>query len=98
MKMSNCDRVFWVITMIEIKGAYNSWNCSAPHGAGRIMSRKAAFKNLSMDEYREQMKGIFTTSVTKDTLDESPMAYKSIEAIVRHIRNLPGNCLYTGPL
>lgn len=61
------------------------WNYSAPHGAGRIMSRKAAFSSLSMDEYRREMAGIFTTCVTRDTLDESPMAYKSMDAIVRNI-------------
>lgn len=58
---------------------------TAPHGAGRIMSRRAAFGNLSMDEYREEMKGIFTTSVTEETLDGSSMTYKSIESIVSHI-------------
>jgi len=61
------------------------WNESAPHGAGRIMSRKTAFDNLSMDLYKEQMKGIFTTSVNEETLDESPMAYKSIESIIGNI-------------
>jgi RNA-splicing ligase RtcB len=72
-------------SLICIGKGNDSWNCSAPHGAGRIMSRKAAFGKLSMDEYREEMKDIFTTSVTEETLDESPMAYKSMEAIVSHI-------------
>jgi RNA-splicing ligase RtcB len=61
------------------------WNFSAPHGAGRLMSRKAALKNLSMEEYTNGMKGIFTTSVNRHTLDESPMAYKSMDDIVRFI-------------
>lgn len=61
------------------------WNFSAPHGAGRVMSRAKAFTSLSMDEYKKQMEGIFTTSVNKETLDESPMAYKSMDAIVSHI-------------
>jgi len=61
------------------------WNLSAPHGAGRIMSRTAAFRELSMEKYRTEMAGIFTTCVTKDTLDESPMAYKNMESIVKHI-------------
>lgn len=61
------------------------WNCSAPHGAGRLMSRIAAFKSLSMDKYVSEMSGIFTTSVNKQTLDESPMAYKSIDEITSHI-------------
>ena len=61
------------------------WNCSAPHGAGRMMSRSAAFERLTMAEYREQMTGIYSTCVVPDTLDESPMAYKSMEEIVKHI-------------
>lgn len=58
------------------------WNFSAPHGAGRIMSRTQAFKELDMDEYKREMQGIYTTSVNKDTLDEAPMAYKSLEDII----------------
>ena len=58
------------------------WNCSAPHGAGRIMSRKKAKEMLSMTDYQESMKGIYTTSVNKQTIDEAPMAYKSLEDIV----------------
>ena len=61
------------------------WNCSAPHGAGRLMSRSAAFENLTMEEYREKMKGIYSTCIVPDTLDESPMAYKSIDEIVENI-------------
>ena len=63
----------------------DEWNQSAPHGAGRLMSRTAAFKTLSMDAYTAEMSGIFTTSVNKDTLDESPMAYKPIDEILSHI-------------
>ena len=62
------------------------WNYSAPHGAGRLMSRKQAKNQLSMDEYRETMKGIYTTSVNESTLDEAPMAYKSLEDIIGVIR------------
>ncbi|GHU54059.1 RNA-splicing ligase RtcB [Clostridia bacterium] len=61
------------------------WNYSAPHGAGRLMSRTAAFGKLSMEEYKTQMKGIFTTCVTENTLDESPMAYKSLDTIVSQL-------------
>lgn len=61
------------------------WNYSAPHGAGRILSRGEAFRTLSMSEYKEQMKGIYSTSVCPDTLDESPMAYKSANEILRTI-------------
>lgn len=63
------------------------WNCSAPHGAGRILSRTAAKNTLSMDEYRETMKGIYTTSVNDRTLDEAPMAYKSLDDIIDVIRD-----------
>ena len=58
------------------------WNYSAPHGAGRLMSRSRAKEELSLEEYVRSMEGIYTTSVTKDTLDEAPMAYKSLEDIV----------------
>ncbi|HHT15933.1 MAG TPA: RtcB family protein [Clostridiales bacterium] len=61
------------------------WNYSAPHGAGRLMSRWAAFSSLNLGDYRSQMKGIFTTSVNLDTLDEAPMAYKSIDFIRQSI-------------
>ena len=62
------------------------WNYSAPHGAGRIMSRTKAKSTLSMEEYREEMKGVYTTSVNEQTLDEAPMAYKSLEDIIDVIR------------
>ena len=62
------------------------WNYSAPHGAGRIMSRKVAKEQLSLEDYRETMKGIYTTSVNAATLDEAPMAYKSLEDIIDVIR------------
>lgn len=58
------------------------WNYSAPHGAGRIMSRNDAFQKLDMMEYRKSMEGIYSTSVNERTLDESPMAYKSIAEII----------------
>ena len=62
------------------------WNYSAPHGAGRIMSRAQARKALNMEDYEEAMKGIYTTSVNKRTLDEAPMAYKPLEDIIDVIR------------
>ena len=61
------------------------WNCSAPHGAGRLMSRATAFERLTMAEYEREMQGIYSTSVNPDTLDESPMAYKSIDEIISNI-------------
>ena len=63
------------------------WNYSAPHGAGRVMSRTKAKSTLSMDEYRTVMEGIYTTSVNEKTLDEAPMAYKSLEDIIDVIRD-----------
>ncbi len=62
------------------------WNFSAPHGAGRLMSRTKAKNTLSMEEYREVMEGIYTTSVNEATLDEAPMAYKSLDDIIGVIR------------
>jgi RNA-splicing ligase RtcB len=61
------------------------WNFSAPHGAGRLMSRNKAFKTLSLNDFKKQMTGIYSTSVHKGTLDESPMAYKNMDNIIRHI-------------
>ena len=58
------------------------WNYSAPHGAGRVMSRAGARKALSLEEYKKEMEGIYTTSVNEDTLDEAPMAYKSLSDII----------------
>lgn len=62
------------------------WNYSAPHGAGRIMSRTKAKNELSLDQYKEEMAGVYTTSVNENTLDEAPMAYKSLEDIIDVIR------------
>lgn len=61
------------------------WNCSAPHGAGRIMSRTQARQAFTLAQYEELMKGIFTTSVNKETLDECPLAYKPMEDIIKNI-------------
>ena len=61
------------------------WNCSAPHGAGRIMSRSEAVRTLSVDEFEKQMAGIYTTTANIRTLDESPMAYKDMKDIVDNI-------------
>jgi RNA-splicing ligase RtcB len=58
------------------------WNCSAPHGAGRMYSRVAAKKAFSIDEFKKQMDGIYSTSVNEGTLDECPMAYKPAQEII----------------
>lgn len=63
------------------------WNYSAPHGAGRIMSRSKAKSTLSLEEYKQTMEGIYTTCVGNATLDEAPMAYKSLEDIIDVIRD-----------
>ena len=62
------------------------WNYSAPHGAGRIMSRTAAKDRLTMEDYREAMKGVYTSSVCEATIDEAPMAYKSLDDIIEVIK------------
>ncbi len=61
------------------------WNCSAPHGAGRIMSRTQAANELSLEEFRKQMDGIYSSTININTLDESPMAYKDMKDIVDNI-------------
>lgn len=61
------------------------WNESAPHGAGRLMSRSAAKERYTVSEFKKQMEGIFTTSVNRNTLDECPMAYKNLDDIVNNI-------------
>lgn len=61
------------------------WNCSAPHGAGRLFSRGTAKEKFTLDEFRNSMEGIFSTSVHLSTIDECPMAYKSMEDIVDNI-------------
>lgn len=58
------------------------WNYSAPHGAGRLMSRSEAKQLLDMEEYKKSMAGVYTTSISQGTLDESPQAYKSLEDII----------------
>lgn len=64
-----------------------AWNDSAPHGAGRLMSRSKARETLDMDAYRAAMADVYTTSVNESTLDEAPMAYKSLEDIMDVIRD-----------
>lgn len=61
------------------------WNQSAPHGAGRLMSRTQARRELSVEQFRQQMAGVWSTTVGADTLDEAPMAYKGIDSILKHL-------------
>lgn len=74
-------------SVIAIGRGNLEWNYSAPHGAGRLMSRGAARETLSMEAYAEAMKGIYTTSVNPSTIDEAPMAYKALEDIIDVIRD-----------
>ena len=63
----------------------DEWNQSAPHGAGRLFSRTEAKQRFTVNEFKKQMEGVFTTSIGKETLDECPMAYKGMEEIMRSI-------------
>ena len=73
-------------SIIAIGRGNEEWNYSAPHGAGRLMSRKTARDSLSLEEYKEAMKGIYTTTANLETIDEAPMAYKRMEDIIDVIR------------
>ncbi len=69
-------------SVIAVGKGNPEWNDSAPHGAGRIMSRAKARESLDLEVYKDSMKGIYTTSVNEKTIDEAPMAYKSLEDII----------------
>lgn len=74
--------------ILVCKGKGNTeWNCSAPHGAGRIMSRTQAKKTLSMKEYQDTMSDVYTTCIVESTLDEAPMAYKNAEKIKTAVKD-----------
>ena len=72
-------------SLICVGKGNDDWNESAPHGAGRLLSRGKAVATLTMEEFEREMSGIFSTSINKNTLDESPMAYKKMEDIVDNI-------------
>lgn len=63
----------------------SDWNCSAPHGAGRLMNRRDAEQSFTLSQFKKSMEGIFTTSISKDTIDESPFVYKPMEEILKNI-------------
>lgn len=63
------------------------WNYSAPHGAGRILGRNQAMRTLDINQFENEMKGIYSNSVSKNTLDESPMAYKDKDIIINAIQD-----------
>lgn len=72
-------------SLICVGKGNEDWNYSAPHGAGRLMSRTKAKKTFELKNFKKEMEGIYTTSVNKDTLDECPMAYKAMEDIIKNI-------------
>lgn len=72
-------------SILAVGKGNEEWNYSAPHGAGRILSRRQAMKTLSMNDFHHTMKGIWTTSVSEETLDEAPMAYKPLNEILEKI-------------
>lgn len=74
-------------SIIAIGKGNSDWNESAPHGAGRMMSRGQAKRELSMDDFKQQMSSVYTTSVMESTLDEAPEAYKPAEAILENIKD-----------
>ena len=73
--------------IIGIGKGNEDWNCSAPHGAGRIMSRHKAREVVSLEEFEKSMDGIYTTSVGEDTVDEAPMVYKPMDEIIENIKD-----------
>lgn len=73
--------------IVGIGKGNQDWNYSAPHGAGRLMSRNKAKEIVSLDEFRASMEGIYTTSVSSDTLDEAPMVYKPMNEILENIKD-----------
>lgn len=74
-------------SIIAIGKGNPDWNYSAPHGAGRIMSRNMAKDELSLEEFKKTMEGIYSTSISKSTLDEAPFAYKPMEEIIENIKD-----------
>ncbi|MDE5593887.1 MAG: RtcB family protein, partial [Clostridiales bacterium] len=72
--------------LIAVGKGNPDWNNSAPHGAGRLLRRSEAKDYFTVDEFKEQMQGIYTTTVGTSTLDESPMVYKPMDEIVRLIQ------------
>ena len=72
-------------SLICIGKGNEDWNCSAPHGAGRVLSRTAAKKELDLEEFKKQMDGIWSSTVSMDTIDEAPMAYKTMDDIASNI-------------
>lgn len=93
-QIETTDGLQWVASFPDLDGCIigigkgnDDWNCSTPHGLGRIMSRTEAKNKISLDEFKKSMKGIYTTSVDENTIDESPMVYKPMEEIIETIKD-----------
>ena len=74
-------------SIIAVGKGNEDWNNSAPHGAGRLMSRKKAKEMFKLEEFKESMKDIYSTSVVEDTIDEAPFAYKPMKEIIDNIQD-----------
>lgn len=74
------------------------WNCSAPHGAGRLMSRVDSMRSFTLSQFKKEMKGIYSSTISRETLDESPMAYKPMESIVSQLADTVDIVEHTTPL
>lgn len=74
-------------SLICIGKGNEDWNYSAPHGAGRVMSRSQAFKEIKMDDFKQSMNGIYSETITEETKDESPMVYKPKDEIIANIQD-----------
>jgi RNA-splicing ligase RtcB len=74
-------------SIIAVGKGNEDWNNSAPHGAGRIMSRIKAKETFKLDDFKESMKGIYTTSVVEETIDEAPFVYKPMQEIIDNIQD-----------
>ena len=74
-------------SIIAVGKGNKDWNNSAPHGAGRIMSRMKAKETFKLDEFKKSMEGIYTTSVVEETIDEAPFVYKPMQEIIDNIKD-----------
>ena len=74
-------------SLIAVGKGNEDWNYSAPHGAGRLMSRSEASQRISLSEFKKSMEGIYSTSVVRETIDESPMAYKPMQEIIDNTKD-----------
>jgi len=74
-------------SIVAVGKGNDDWNQSAPHGAGRIMSRSVAKQVVSLESFKESMQGIYSSTVNNSTLDEAPMAYKSMDEIIENTKD-----------